>query len=117
MTEFDQSEKGLAAWPTIPAGTTKIELSDNALTEVPASIGELAGSLEELLVYKNKIKTIAPEIGTLQKLGTLNCFNNALMKAPPDIGKLASLEELNLCLLYTSPSPRDRQKSRMPSSA
>ena len=24
---------------------------------------------------------------------------------------------LNGCLLYTSPSPRDRQKSRMPSSA
>ena len=23
----------------------------------------------------------------------------------------------NICLLYTSPSPRDRQKSRMPSSA
>ena len=26
-------------------------------------------------------------------------------------------EEDNICLLYTSPSPRDRQKSRMPSSA
>ena len=26
-------------------------------------------------------------------------------------------EVKNLCLLYTSPSPRDRQKSRMPSSA
>ena len=26
-------------------------------------------------------------------------------------------ELLELCLLYTSPSPRDRQKSRMPSSA
>ena len=26
-------------------------------------------------------------------------------------------DEDNLCLLYTSPSPRDRQKSRMPSSA
>ena len=25
--------------------------------------------------------------------------------------------EFGLCLLYTSPSPRDRQKSRMPSSA
>src|SRR5674476_100330 len=24
---------------------------------------------------------------------------------------------VNICLLYTSPSPRDRQKSRMPSSA
>ena len=26
-------------------------------------------------------------------------------------------DEINSCLLYTSPSPRDRQKSRMPSSA
>ena len=26
-------------------------------------------------------------------------------------------EEVKICLLYTSPSPRDRQKSRMPSSA
>ena len=26
-------------------------------------------------------------------------------------------KEINTCLLYTSPSPRDRQKSRMPSSA
>ena len=25
--------------------------------------------------------------------------------------------DLGVCLLYTSPSPRDRQKSRMPSSA
>ena len=27
------------------------------------------------------------------------------------------IEQLKNCLLYTSPSPRDRQKSRMPSSA
>ena len=27
------------------------------------------------------------------------------------------LKQVILCLLYTSPSPRDRQKSRMPSSA
>ena len=27
------------------------------------------------------------------------------------------LTSINFCLLYTSPSPRDRQKSRMPSSA
>ena len=26
-------------------------------------------------------------------------------------------EQQEICLLYTSPSPRDRQKSRMPSSA
>ena len=31
--------------------------------------------------------------------------------------QLESFEESYTCLLYTSPSPRDRQKSRMPSSA
>ena len=33
--------------------------------------------------------------------------------------KMLELAELltDVCLLYTSPSPRDRQKSRMPSSA
>ena len=29
----------------------------------------------------------------------------------------AGADKIKLCLLYTSPSPRDRQKSRMPSSA
>ena len=33
---------------------------------------------------------------------------------PEDAGKK---EETNVCLLYTSPSPRDRTRSRMPSSA
>ena len=28
-----------------------------------------------------------------------------------------NLDGIKICLLYTSPSPRDRQKSRMPSSA
>ena len=32
-------------------------------------------------------------------------------------GQLELLDDLKACLLYTSPSPRDRQKSRMPSSA
>ena len=31
--------------------------------------------------------------------------------------KNPAAEKLSTCLLYTSPSPRDRQKSRMPSSA
>ena len=30
---------------------------------------------------------------------------------------IAGLEEINSCLLYTSPSPRDVEESRMPSSA
>ena len=34
------------------------------------------------------------------------------LKVPDSAGVLG-----DICLLYTSPSPRDRQKSRMPSSA
>ena len=42
------------------------------------------------------------------------------MAAAPSGASTGSREALELrdgCLLYTSPSPRDRQKSRMPSSA
>ena len=43
------------------------------------------------------------------------CFTIAFIAAPPvDID---GIREPVACLLYTSPSPRDRQKSRMPSSA
>ena len=36
---------------------------------------------------------------------------------PPKPGESRPQELSSSCLLYTSPSPRDRQKSRMPSSA
>ena len=42
----------------------------------------------------------------------------AQLRATANMTKLAKYsQELYGCLLYTSPSPRDRQKSRMPSSA
>ena len=34
-----------------------------------------------------------------------------------DIEQILPIIQMSICLLYTSPSPRDRQKSRMPSSA
>ena len=40
----------------------------------------------------------------------------ALLSSRGDVSGM-SLAQLILCLLYTSPSPRDRTRSRMPSSA
>ena len=43
---------------------------------------------------------------------------NAIRSEKPDVVLLdINMPHLSGCLLYTSPSPRDRQKSRMPSSA
>ena len=63
---------------------------------------------EPLMMYDD---TLDVAIEVIQDF--LNCD-------PMDIGKLqgATYDTIyNICLLYTSPSPRDRQKSRMPSSA
>ena len=38
-------------------------------------------------------------------------------KADPPVCRIMDYGKFKFCLLYTSPSPRDRQKSRMPSSA
>ena len=45
------------------------------------------------------------------------CFINMLCQIPTISEKTATAIKNKFCLLYTSPSPRDRQKSRMPSSA
>ena len=42
---------------------------------------------------------------------------NSLINSDIDFIDEKSFMVLRTCLLYTSPSPRDRQKSRMPSSA
>ena len=60
----------------------------------------------------------AERVGIIEKVmndGSIgSTFNEGYMKVE---GETAYCIDINTCLLYTSPSPRDRQKSRMPSSA
>ena len=49
-------------------------------------------------------------------LASVRCVEDALGIAIPDNANIIR-NLMHSCLLYTSPSPRDRQKSRMPSSA
>ena len=72
---------------------------------LPALIGAL-------VIFVFAIKTFV-NIGYGEAGVLFKTFGNGVVTDEPPLG-----EGLNIvCLLYTSPSPRDRQKSRMPSSA
>ena len=55
------------------------------------------------------------KLPTAQMLGRWQPWHAGHQKLFEEI--LKKTGQVNICLLYTSPSPRDRQKSRMPSSA
>ena len=61
-------------------------------------------------------KHYASEVSAHEK-GRLKQFVDAHHAFRDTLRAMSRNELLNRCLLYTSPSPRDRQKSRMPSSA
>ena len=76
------------------------------------------------LINKVKVgKALVPELEDFARhlLQQYNQLEQPDKSAFETVQKLSSVEDiptdLGTCLLYTSPSPRDRQKSRMPSSA
>ena len=56
-------------------------------------------------------------MNTEQILLSLTDLRHNLRQAQFPLDLPEAITQAGLCLLYTSPSPRDRQKSRMPSSA
>ena len=97
--ERDLSKQGLTELPASVYSVlvTQIEASDNQIEEIAAGIGA-ALNLEELLLYKNKVRTVDPAIGQLRKLKVLNLFNQGVLAKLPwaELGGLGALEELNL---------------------
>ena len=73
-------------------------------------------NLDKIQSYidKKNIKTTDTLNSTLLKKLKLIDQNSIKLKI---LGSGAIKDKINICLLYTSPSPRDAQLSRMPSSA
>ena len=98
--------------------------------ERPASGGEAGTRTETIRVAPRKDPAsgllqvgiepaLSPQVGEARPSERL-LFESTMARiglAPEGSGASASARRRRACLLYTSPSPRDRQKSRMPSSA
>ena len=76
----------------------------------------LKNMLNSLIKYEQikttlpKAKFLKPQADKIITLGKRDTLHNT--KA-----LVSQLQDIKSCLLYTSPSPRDRTRSRMPSSA
>ena len=82
----------------------------------------LEASRKGLRLWRNNVGAFIDKNGNFIRYGLANDSKrmNDLIKSSDLIGIRPVTHEPNTpntCLLYTSPSPRDRQKSRMPSSA
>ena len=84
---------------------------------VPATQPIMGGDLQAVGVniqerVKVKLKPVLPQNFLIDPVAT--SVEDAMGVA---VDEFVSLHQVEICLLYTSPSPRDRTRSRMPSSA
>ena len=74
-----------------------------------------ATELAEALLISFQQGTPIDEVNLLEEIGDIMWYQAVALNA---LGKtFERAGEVNICLLYTSPSPRDQRGSRMPSSA
>ena len=80
---------------------------------------DMAGAATAWAVIK-LVASLGLDIGVKVYTPLVENMPSSTAIRPGDVLKMRNgktLEVLNTCLLYTSPSPRDRTRSRMPSSA
>ena len=106
----------------LAAGLRNHQSSRYVMKEAIEEAGRGVGhQLERFLTTLGTIAAAAPLLGLFGTvIGMIEIFGAQSPTGGTNPQQLAhgiSIALYNTCLLYTSPSPRDRQKSRMPSSA
>ena len=91
--------------------------SRNALSPLKMTLGRKNLRLTHVHRYSIQIMALQPSsTTTLTSFRLKNEDVDALNKMAELLGQTRS-DVVRICLLYTSPSPRDKRQSRMPSSA
>ena len=110
------------------ANVALLARSQDAIAELSGDLGAKAIAIPCNVArfgeMSSAVETTVAAFGSLDVLinnaGVIDPIAHIAEADPDDWGQLIDINVkgvFNGCLLYTSPSPRDRQKSRMPSSA
>ena len=107
--------------------------ADNPTKDISMYINSPGGIVTSGLAMYDTMEYIRPDISTVcigqaASMGSLlltagakgkrySLPNSKVMIHQPSGGFQGQATDIEICLLYTSPSPRDRTRSRMPSSA
>ena len=120
-TDADSTATGVGATVTVPSSVAFTNAySDTTGTPVPYTFSLVSddgvNKIYNIMLGSN---TLAPNTCDTFYVGTTLLFCPAAGSAPPEIcvGVYSGCASDIVCLLYTSPSPRDATLSRMPSSA
>ncbi|XP_076346439.1 leucine-rich repeat-containing protein 40-like isoform X4 [Tachypleus tridentatus] len=100
---LDLSNKGVKNIPeelvkmAIEEDVTSVDLSKNALADVPSSLSTLSMKISELILAFNKFSSLSPVVGNFSRLLYLDLRNNQLNNLPLELSTLTLLKEVNLC--------------------
>ena len=125
LKELSLSNNELTTLPEeilVLSGLKRLAIDHNRLTALPFEMGNMP-LLRKLKLHSNDIQSPPREVvmqGTSVMLAYLKALCDGSKAEKLDLSTFGLLElppEVCVCLLYTSPSPRDATLSRMPSSA
>ena len=118
MVYMEQLQSGFQS--LVEAGEAGRSSADGMLTPLNGAISDITGAASEL----ENIPFVGPEMGAkLQRtLRGITAAQSVVGEVAAQYSQAVSAagqiqQRLGTCLLYTSPSPRDKRQSRMPSSA
>ena len=108
---------GIGAALGVAFGAKELVQTAARFEDLRTTLGFLFGDVETGAKAFEQIKKFATE-----SIFTVEDLTNSVVKLKaagltPTIEQLSLFADVSSCLLYTSPSPRDRTRSRMPSSA
>ena len=101
-------------------GHSSVAMSAGEMDVFPdLMVGSASKNLRRVYYLTDKVRKTARGDSKIQKLHVVGAgvMGGDIAAVAAMSGLNVSLSDVNSCLLYTSPSPRDKRQSRMPSSA